>query len=35
MGRANHLLLKIDDEQNIYVGGQVIQVGWGEFYLPN
>lgn len=35
MGRANRLLLKIDDEQNIYVGGQVIQVGRGEFYLPN
>ncbi len=34
MGRPNRLSLKVDDKQNIYVGGQVIEVGRGEFYVP-
>lgn len=34
MGRPNRLSLKVDDEQNIYVGGRVIEVGQGEFYVP-
>lgn len=35
MGRPNRLTLKVDSEQNIFVGGQVIEVGQGEFYLPS
>lgn len=34
MGRPNRLTLKVDSEQNIFVGGNVIEVGKGEFYLP-
>ncbi len=34
MGRPNRLTLKVDNEQNIYVGGQVIEVGRGEFFVP-
>ena len=34
MGRPNRLTLKVDSEQNIFVGGNVIAVGKGEFYLP-
>ena len=33
MGRPNRLTLKVDNEQNIFVGGNVIKVGKGEFYL--
>lgn len=33
MGRPNRLTLKVDNEQNIFVGGKVIEVGKGEFYL--
>lgn len=33
MGRANRLALSVDDKQNIYVGGDVIEVGRGEFYV--
>ena len=33
MGRPNRLTLKVDNEQNIFVGGNVIEVGKGEFYL--
>lgn len=32
--RPNRLSLKVDDNQTIFVGGQVIKVGQGEFYLP-
>lgn len=35
MGRPNRLTLKVDDKQNIFVGGHVIEVGKGEFYLPS
>ena len=34
MGRPNRLTLKVDNEQHIFVGGNVIEVGNGEFYLP-
>lgn len=34
MGRPNRLTLKVDNEQNIFVGGNVIEVGKGGFYLP-
>lgn len=34
MDRPNRLFLSVDDEQNIYVGGDVIEVGKGEFYVP-
>ena len=34
MGRPNRLSLKVDAAQNIFVGGNVIEVGNGEFYLP-
>lgn len=34
MGRPNRLSLKVDAAQNIFVGGNVIEVGRGEFYLP-
>ncbi len=33
MGRPNRLMLNVDNEQNIFVGGNVIEVGKGEFYL--
>ncbi len=35
IGRPNRLMLKVDEKQTIYVGGNVIAVGKGEFYLPN
>ena len=35
MGRPNRLMLKVDNEQHIFVGGNVIEVGKGEFYLPS
>lgn len=34
MGRPNRLTLKLDEQQTIYVGGQVIEVGEGVFKLP-
>ncbi|WP_373766912.1 PhzF family phenazine biosynthesis protein [Glaesserella sp.] len=34
MGRPNRLTLRLDDNQTIYVGGQVIEVGEGVFKLP-
>ncbi|MFK5041657.1 PhzF family phenazine biosynthesis protein [Glaesserella parasuis] len=34
MGRPNRLTLKLDDQQTIYVGGHVIEVGEGVFRLP-
>lgn len=34
IGRPNRLSLMIDTQQNIYVGGHVIEVGRGEFYVP-
>lgn len=34
MGRPNRLSLKVDAAQNIFVGGNVIEVGNGAFYLP-
>lgn len=33
MGRPNRLTLNVDNEQNIFVSGNVIEVGKGEFYL--
>ena len=33
--RPNRLMLKVDEKQTIYVGGNVIAVGKGEFYLPD
>lgn len=35
IGRPNRLSLRVDSEQNIFVGGNVIEVGKGEFYLPS
>ncbi|ATR79848.1 PhzF family phenazine biosynthesis protein [Moraxella osloensis] len=35
MGRPNRLTLNVDETQTIFVGGNVIAVGKGEFYLPN
>lgn len=32
--RPNRLSLRVDEQQTIFVGGQVIEVGQGEFYLP-
>ncbi|EPZ00440.1 PhzF family phenazine biosynthesis protein [Mannheimia haemolytica] len=32
--RPNRLLLKVDQNEKIFVGGEVILVGKGEFYLP-
>ncbi|HDL2959899.1 TPA: isomerase, partial [Mannheimia haemolytica] len=32
--RPNRLLLKVDQNGKIFVGGEVILVGKGEFYLP-
>lgn len=34
IGRANRLSLKVDAQQTIYVGGKVIPVGQGEFWIP-
>lgn len=34
MGRPNRLTLKLDEQQTIYVGGQVIEVGEEVFKLP-
>ena len=34
MGRANRLSLKLDENQKIYVGGNVIEVGEGRFRFP-
>lgn len=34
MGRPNRLSLKLDENQTIYVGGKVIEVGEGSFQLP-
>ena len=34
MGRPNRLSLKVDSQQIIYVGGNVIEVGEGVFNLP-
>lgn len=34
IGRPNRLLLKVDDQQIIYVGGQIIEVGEGNISLP-
>jgi PhzF family phenazine biosynthesis protein len=34
MGRPNRLSLKVDAAQNVFVGGNVIEVGNGAFYLP-
>ncbi len=34
MGRPNRLSLEVDENQNIFVGGNVIAVGRGEFYVP-
>lgn len=33
-GRLNHLHLRVDEAKQIYVGGQVIEVGKGVFKLP-
>lgn len=33
MGRPNRLTLKLDEQQTIYVGGQIIEVGEGVFKL--
>lgn len=34
MGRANRLSLRVDSEQRIFVGGKVVEVGEGTFFLP-
>ncbi|MGX3020699.1 PhzF family phenazine biosynthesis protein [Ursidibacter sp. B-7004-1] len=34
MGRPNRLSLRLDEQQTIYVGGNVIEVGEGNFKLP-
>lgn len=34
IGRPNRLSLKLDDKQTIYVGGQIIEIGEGNFKLP-
>lgn len=34
MGRPNRLSLDVNQNQEIFVGGQVVMVGQGEFYLP-
>lgn len=34
IGKPNRLTLKLDEQQTIYVGGQVIEVGEGVFKLP-
>lgn len=33
MGRANRLMVKLDEPQMIYVGEQVIEIGEGVFKL--
>lgn len=33
MGRANRLTLKVDENQQIFVGGNVIEVGKGELFV--
>ncbi|WP_279324787.1 PhzF family phenazine biosynthesis protein [Conservatibacter flavescens] len=35
IGRPNRLSLYVDEEQRIFVGGKVIEVGKGTFILPN
>lgn len=35
MGRANRLTLKVDENQKIFVGGNVIEVGKGELFVSN
>ncbi|MGR3806757.1 PhzF family phenazine biosynthesis protein [Pasteurella testudinis] len=34
IGRPNRLSLTVDEQQTIYVGGKVIPVGQGEFWVP-
>ncbi len=34
MNRPNRLSLKVDEAQNIFVGGRVVEVGRGTFRLP-
>ena len=34
MGRPNRLFLQVDEKQHIFVGGKVVEVGEGVFYLP-
>lgn len=34
MGRPNRLTLSVDKNQQIFVGGKVIQVGKGQFFVP-
>lgn len=34
INRPNRLSLKVDEQETIFVGGNVIQVGRGEFYVP-
>ncbi|TNG92549.1 PhzF family phenazine biosynthesis protein, partial [Pasteurellaceae bacterium USgator41] len=34
IGRPNRLSLTVDEQQTIYVGGKVIKVGQGEFWIP-
>lgn len=34
IGRPNRLRLQVDAQQTIYVGGRVVLVGQGEFFLP-
>ncbi|WP_234403981.1 PhzF family phenazine biosynthesis protein [Neisseria animaloris] len=33
-GRPNRLSLRVDEAENIYVGGRVVEVGRGVFKLP-
>ena len=33
MGRPNRLTLNVDGEQTIFVGGRVVQVAKGEFWV--
>ena len=35
IGRPNRLTLKVDAAQKIYVGGKVIKVGEGQFFVPS
>lgn len=32
--KPSQLFLRVDEQKNIFVGGKVIQVGKGEFYIP-
>lgn len=34
MGRPNRASLQVDNEQHIFVGGKVVEVGEGMFFLP-